>query len=227
MSHDLQGIRALSRESRPIRVWDLPTRIVHWSIALLIPFSWWTASHDQLDRHRASGYALLGLIAFRLIWGVIGSDTARFAAFVKGPRAIRDYLRGSDAPAAGHNPLGALSILAMLAALAGQIGLGLFAVDEDGIESGPLSYLVSFDTGRWGAGIHHKLFWAIVALAVLHVAAVLFYALVRRRNLIVPMITGRDRLEAPQPRFAPLWRFALAVAVSAALAWFVASGARV
>lgn len=226
LPHHLQGLRALSAAPRTIRVWDLPTRIVHWSVALLIPFSWWTASHDQLDRHRASGYALLGLILFRLIWGLAGSETARFAAFVKGPRAIRDYLRGIGAPAAGHNPLGALSILAMLGALAGQIGLGLFAVDEDGIESGPLSYLVSFDTGRWAAGLHHKLFWAIVALAVLHVAAVSFYVAVRRRNLVTPMVTGRDRLDAPEPRFAPLWRFAAAAAVSAAMTWFLANGAR-
>ena len=204
----------------------MPTRIVHWSISLLIPFSWWTASHDQLERHRASGYALIGLIVFRLIWGVAGSETARFATFVKGPRAIRDYLRGSGAPAAGHNPLGALSILAMLAALAGQIGLGLIAVDEDGIESGPLSYLVSFDTGRWAAGLHHTIFWAIVALAVLHVGAVLWYALVRRRNLVPAMITGKDSLDSPQPAFAPLWRFALAAVAAAALAWFISSGAR-
>jgi cytochrome b len=209
-----------------VPVWDAPTRIVHWAIALLIPFSWWTATHDQLERHRASGYCLLGLLLFRLIWGFAGSETARFARFVKGPRAILAHLRGMGREAIGHNPLGALSILAMLAALALQIGLGLFAVDEDGIESGPLSYRVSFDTGRWAAGLHHKIFWGIVALAALHVAAILFYALARRRNLVTPMLTGRAEIEGEPPAMAPWWRAAVVAAVAGGLAWFVAWGAQ-
>src|SRR4051794_18611755 len=100
-----------------VRVWDLPTRLVHWAMAALIPWSWWTAHHDQLERHRLSGYLLLGLLLFRLIWGFAGSDTACFAAFVRGPAAIRRYLRGEAPASPGHNPLGALSVVALLAAL--------------------------------------------------------------------------------------------------------------
>src|SRR4051812_6803603 len=107
---------------RTMRVWDLPTRLVHWAMAALIPWSWWTAHNDQLERHRLSGYLLLGLLLFRLIWGFAGSETARFAAFVRGPAAIRRYLRGEGPAPLGHNPLGALSVLALLAALAAQIG---------------------------------------------------------------------------------------------------------
>ncbi len=229
MPHDLQGGRPLSEpaEGAPsVRVWDAPTRIVHWAIALLIPWSWWTASHDQLSRHRASGYALLGLLLFRLIWGVAGSETARFVRFVRGPRAIGRYLAGRDPAPIGHSPLGALSIVAMLAALAAQIGLGLFAIDEDGLEEGPLAHLVSFDSARWAAGLHHKIFWVIVALAVLHVAAILFYRIVRGRRLAAAMVTGRTRWEGAAPAMAPWWRAAFAAAVAAAIAWFVANGAR-
>jgi cytochrome b len=228
--HHLQGARALSEPAAgttSVRVWDAPTRIVHWAIALLIPWSWWTASHDQLERHRASGYALLGLLLFRLIWGVAGSETARFASFVKGPRAIGRYLRGDEPPPLGHSPLGALSVVAMLAALAVQIGLGLFAIDEDGLEEGPFAHFVSFDTARWAAGLHHKIFWVIVALATLHIAAILYYRLVRGRRLVAAMVTGRTRWDGNAPATAPWWRAAIVAAVAAGIAWFVASGARI
>jgi cytochrome b len=209
-----------------IRVWDAPTRLVHWAIALLIPWSWWTASHDQLGRHRLSGYILLGLLIFRLIWGVVGSAPSRFAAFVRGPGAVWRYLRGRGGRApVGHNPLGGWSIVAMLTLLAAQIVLGVFAIDEDGLESGPLSYLVSFDTARAMALVHHKLFWAIVALVALHIGAILFY-LFRGRNLTAAMVTGSADMEpdTEAPAIAPLWRAVVAAIVAAAIAWFVASG---
>jgi cytochrome b len=193
---------------------------------LLIPWSWWTASHDELGRHRASGYVLLGLLLFRLIWGAAGSETARFASFVRGPRAIRRYLSGDDSAPLGHSPIGALSVVAMLAALAAQIGLGLFAIDEDGLEEGPLAHLVSFDTARWAAGLHHKVFWAIVTLAALHVAAILFYRLARGRRLVGAMVTGRTRWDGAAPAMAPWWRAAFVAAAAAVVAWFLANGAR-
>jgi cytochrome b len=116
----------------------------------------------------------------------------------------------------------------MLAALVAQIGLGLFAVDEDGLESGPLSYLVSFDTGRRAAGLHHNIFWLIVALVALHIGAILFYLVARRRNLVAPMIGGRSRGISPElaPAIAPWWRALGAIAVAALAAWFVSRGLR-
>jgi cytochrome b len=211
-----------------IRVWDAPTRLVHWAMALLIPYSWWTATHDQLERHRLSGYILLGLILFRLIWGFAGSAPSRFSSFVRGPGAVLRYLRGDSGPARpGHNPLGGWSVVAMLAAIVAQIVLGLFAVDEDGLESGPLSDRIDFDTSRALALVHHKLFWVIVALIALHIAAILFYRL-RGRKLVGAMVTGRTTADAETeaPAMAPLWRAFAAAAVAAALAWFVASGLR-
>jgi cytochrome b len=168
---------------------------------------------------------LLGLILFRLIWGVAGSETARFARFVRGPRAIGRYLSGDDPAPLGHSPLGALSVVAMLAALAAQIGLGLFAIDEDGLEEGPLAHLISFDSARWAAGLHHKIFWAIVALAALHIAAILFYRLARGRRLVGAMVTGRTRWGGVEPTMAPWWRVAIVAAVAAGIAWLVANQA--
>ena len=206
-----------------VRDWDLPTRLVHWAFVLLIPYAWWTATHDQLERHRLVGYTLLGLILFRLIWGFAGSAPSRFADFVRGPGAVLRYLKGQDGPARpGHNPLGGWSVVAMLLAIIAQIGLGMFAVDEDGLESGPLSDRLDFDTSRALALIHHKLFWVIVALAALHICAILFY-LARGRNLTAAMVIGSARTEAETeaPRIAPLWRVIPAAAIAAALAWFV------
>jgi cytochrome b len=212
--------------SGKVRVWDIPTRIVHWAMALLIPYSWWTATHDQLDRHRLSGYVLLGLILFRLIWGFAGSAPSRFSDFVRGPRAVLGYLRGEEGPARpGHNPLGGWSVVAMLLAIIAQIVLGLFAIDEDGLESGPLSSFIDFDTSRSLALIHHKLFWVIVGLVALHIGAILFY-LFRGSNLTAAMVTGSARIEpeTDAPAIAPLWRAAIAALIAAGLAWFVASG---
>jgi cytochrome b len=209
------------------RVWDVPTRLVHWTIAALVPFSWWSAHSDHLRWHRLSGYAILGLLVFRLIWGVAGSSTARFAGFLRGPAALLAYLRGRGGPLIGHNPLGGWSVVAMLLALAVQVALGLFSIDEDGFEAGPLSKFIGFDASRAVARVHHLSFYVLLALIVLHLGAVAFHGF-RGRNLTGPMITGRARLTpgAPAPRLAPPWRIAAAALIAAALAWFVAHGLR-
>ncbi len=208
------------------RIWDGPTRLFHWLLVLLIAISWRTGESGALEWHRWSGYAILALLLFRLGWGVVGSDTARFASFVRGPRAVWRYLHASEPAAPGHNPLGALSVVAMLLLLGLQVGLGLFAVDEDGLESGPLSHLVSYEAAEQAADLHELVFNAVLALIALHVLAILFYALVRRRNLVGPMVTGHAPALGPvQPlRFAGWVRAALVFAVAAALAWLVASG---
>jgi len=210
-----------------IRIWDLPTRLVHWGMALLIPFSWWTAENGQMDRHRLSGYLLLGLLLFRLIWGFWGSAPSRFRAFVKGPFSVWRYVRSEGArEIPGHNPLGGWSVVAMLGMLSLQVGLGLFSVDEEGFESGPLSHLLEFNSGRTVAAVHEKLFWLLVALIALHIAAILWYLLIRRKNLVAAMITGRMHPAEPveQPRIAPAWRAVLAILIAAAAVWFVAGG---
>ena len=209
-------------------IWDVPTRVVHWLMVVLVPFSWWSASNDHLQWHRASGYVLLALVCFRLAWGLVGSETARFASFLKGPRGVADYLRGAGRPAVGHNPLGGLSVAAMLVMLLVHIGLGLFAVDEDGLDPSPLAKFVSFETGRAIAKLHHVTFYVLLGLIALHLAAIAYYA-ARRVDLVTPMLTGRGRLKpgvAP-PRLASPWIAFAVAALAATLSWFVSRGLKV
>ena len=213
-----------------VRVWDVPTRLFHWAIVFFFVLSWRSAEGGAMDWHYMSGLIALGLIVFRLIWGVIGSNTARFSHFVRSPRAALAYLRGpADAPvtAAGHNPVGGYSVVAMLLALSVQVGTGLFAVDVDGLESGPLSYLVSFDQGRVAAEVHEVSFNLLLGLIILHVLAIAYYRIRRSRKLIMPMITGRDPQVAPGASgltSAGLLRFVLAAGIAAGLAWWASTG---
>jgi cytochrome b len=206
-----------------IRVWDLPTRLVHWSFVAGVSFSWWTAETGRLEWHRWSGYTLLALVLFRLYWGFAGGSTARFGNFVRGPRAILGYLRGEGRAAIGHNPLGALSVLALLGLLLLQIVLGLFAVDVDGIESGPLSLYVSFETGRACAEWHELVFNALLTLIVVHLVAVLYYVFFKRQNLIGAMVTGKRIFETDMVPMTPAsWVKLLAgVILAAGITWAV------
>lgn len=178
-----------------VLVWDWAVRLFHWLIVLGVALMWWTGEQGMMDWHRRLGLCLLGLLVFRLVWGVIGPPTARFARMAVRPGAVlgyfRDLLGGRHKPAFGHNPAGTLSVVAILLALATQVGTGLFAVDVDGLESGPLATLVSFETGRQLAEIHEASFNVLVALVVLHVAAIATYLVAFRDNLVRPMVTGR------------------------------------
>jgi cytochrome b len=206
-----------------VRVWDRPTRLVHWLIVLLIAASWWTGDTGRMDYHRYSGYVLLGLVVFRVYWGLFGSSTARFSQFVRGPRTVWGYLRGRWETVPGHNPFGALSVLALLLLLFAQIVLGLFAVDVDGIESGPLSSHVSFAAGRVCAKLHHQVFNLLLALIAVHVLAVMYYVLVKKQNLIAAMFHGKREYAQDLPPVvnAPKLRLVVGAIVVAALTWFV------
>lgn len=178
--------------------WDLPVRLFHWIVVLLIGFSWWSAEQRQLDWHRYSGYAVLTLILFRLSWGIAGGATARFSSFVRGPSVVmryvgRDMFSRTRPVAIGHNPVGGWSVLTMLTAMLAQAMLGMVAVDVDGIESGPLSGWVSFETGRQASKLHGIAFNILLGLIALHVAAILFYLLYKRANLVGPMWFGKGR----------------------------------
>ncbi len=218
-----------SGEGTHLKVWDLPTRLFHWLIVLLIGFSWWSAETGHMDWHYRSGLTALILLVFRLLWGFIGGSTARFARFVRPPAEVIAYLRrpGGSPGAAGHNPLGGYSVVAMLLVLVVQVSTGVFAVDVDGIESGPLSYLVSFDQGRIAASVHHLSFTVLEALVVLHLLAIAYYRS-RGRRLIRPMVTGHDaQLAAGSPALVssgPL-RFVVALAIAFAVGWWISAGA--
>ncbi|MDE8652539.1 cytochrome b/b6 domain-containing protein [Novosphingobium album (ex Liu et al. 2023)] len=215
------------------RIWDAPVRLFHWLLVALIAFSWWSGEQHEMDWHRLSGYSILALLVFRLFWGFAGSRTARFAQFVRGPGAVLAYARnigrrpyaGSD----GHNALGGWSVILLLAAIAAMVTAGLFAVDVDGLESGPLADYVSFDQGRAAAEVHEAMFNVLLALIALHVLAILFYLVWHRRNLIRPMVSGRRALDATEAasdlRWSP-WKAALGVVLAAACAYAVSQGLR-
>ncbi len=206
-----------------VAIWDGPTRLFHWLLVLLIAGAWWTAEQGELEWHFRIGTAIGGLLVFRIVWGLIGGSTARFAGFVRGPRAAIDYLRGRAPPAIGHNPLGALSVVAMLGLLCLMVGLGLVSTDEDGLFLPPLSHLVSLETSEAAHDLHEQVFDILLVLIGLHVAAILFHALVRRRNLIGPMVTGTGTApEGAQPlRRASAIRLIAAILVALAAIWLV------
>ena len=199
------------------RVWDLPTRLFHWTLVVLVGLSWWSAENDQQDLHLYLGYGVLSLLLFRIGWGLAGSSTARVSSFVRGPGAVVRYVRNRfHWPLAGHAPLGALSVLALLAMLFVIVGTGLFAADEDGLFSGPLAYLVSVGVSDTTTGLHEELFDILLVLIGLHVAAILLYRLTLGRNLLGPMITGKAELEpGVEPMRAGKWWVALICLVAA------------
>ena len=176
---------------RVVRVWDIPTRIFHWLLVAMIAFLWWSGENEHLEWHKLAGFGVAALLVFRLWWGFFGTETARFSYFLRGPRSVLRYLRG-QLDVLGHNPLGAWSVVALLALTALETCFGLFAIDEDGLESGPFAPMISFDSARQSAHLHSLLFNLLLAIIGLHIAAVGFYAL-RGKNLIGPMITGRTR----------------------------------
>jgi len=205
-------------------VWDLPVRLFHWTLAGLIGFSWWSAENHHLDWHMWSGFAILTALIFRLLWGLFGSSTARFKNFVRGPRALNRYLRG-EWRGIGHTPLGALGVVALLGATAIQVGLGLFAEDEDGLFPAPLSRFVSIDTSDKLSDIHEAWFNVVLGLIILHLAAIAFYRVVRKQRLTAPMITGMGAIDAEAEPMRPgKWWVALLclVAALAITRWIVA-----
>lgn len=205
------------------KVWDLPTRLVHWLFVFCVAFSWWSVENKQMEWHVWSGLTLLGLLVFRIYWGFAGPETARFSHFVKGPATVLGYLGKLFKPnyraAFGHNPLGALSVVALLLALVTQVGLGLFATDTDYLYSGPLNHLVDGDTADDLTDWHEDFFNVLLALIGLHLAAIAFYLVAKRINLIGPMLTGRRRaenVEGPATGIAPvpLWRLLIGIALA-------------
>ncbi len=225
----MRAVRVAVGEPRRWRVWDLPTRLAHWLLVALFCCSWWTAETGRLDGHRLSGCSILALLLFRVGWGLFGSSSARFAGFLRGPAAVRDYARRllerPGAESAGHNPMGGWSVMAMLAALLLQAGSGLFAVDTDGIESGPLSHLLSFPAGRSAAAVHGYSFDLLLVLVGLHLAAIAFYVFYKQQNLLRAMLDGMKALPAdPRFRFVGWRRALLAALLAAGLVWALVGG---
>ena len=208
------------------RVWDLPTRLFHWLLVALVAFSWWSGKNDRIDLHIWSGIAILTLLLFRLLWGFFGSSTARFVNFVRGPKAVFGYLRGQWR-GIGHSPLGALSVVALLAALGVQVGLGLFSSDEDGLVSGPLAQFVSLDASEEVADLHDDFFDIVLILIAIHIAAVLFYRLFLGKKLTGAMISGKAAVDpAAEPmRPAKWWVALICLGVALGFSRWIVAGA--
>jgi Cytochrome b len=209
--------------ARRVLVWDLPVRLFHWALVLLVVFSYATGKVGGawMEWHLRSGYAILALLAFRIVWGFAGSESARFAAFVRAPRAVSQYVRtrlaGHAATVPGHNPLGGWAVLAMLLVLLLQATTGLFADDEIATQ-GPLAAKVSSALVSRMSWIHSWNEWAVVTVVAVHVLAIAIYRYAWGVRLVPPMIHGRmelaDGVVAPRSRHAAfaLVVFALACA---------------
>lgn len=208
-----------------MRVWDAPTRLFHWAIVVLIAVSYVSVEYSWMQIHFLSGYAVLALLLFRLVWGFIGSETSRFRQFLRSPVAGLQHLAtfaGKREPDTeiGHNAAGGWMVLAMLLLLATHVGTGLFS-NNDIDAQGPLADWVSKETSDWLTSQHYLTFKILLGVIALHIVAILAYAAVKRHDLVRAMITGKKRLPGNlrQPRFAsPLLALAI-LAASAGLVW--------
>jgi cytochrome b len=225
----------MNEESTPVRVWDLPTRAFHWVLALCVIGSIASAwiGGSAMVWHFRLGYVVLTLLAFRILWGLMGGRWSRFGSFIYRPGTIVRYVRGQSQDHehhdVGHNPLGAFSVFGLLALLSAQVATGLFADDEVS-NTGPLIKYVSGATSlrltSW-----HKNFgqWLIIALIVLHVGAIMFYLLKKKQNLVRPMLSGDKHLTVDAPPSVDnarsrLLAVALLAICAGAVAWLVSLG---
>jgi len=179
-----------------IRLWDLPTRLFHWLLTILVVAAVITAKTggNAMVWHGRIGLTILGLVVFRIVWGLVGSTYARFSSFLPTPASIAAYLRGQW-HGLGHNPLGAFSVFGMLAMLAVQVGTGIFANDDIAFQ-GPLAFLVDKEFSDTLTGFHKLSIKILIALIVLHLGAIGFYTLVKKDELVKPMISGWKTIES-------------------------------
>lgn len=214
---------------RDVRVWDPLLRLCHWSFALLIPAMWWTAENSKWVWHKRLGLVLLGILVFRVLWGFVGPETARFSQFVKGPRAVIAYLRGAVPDAVrqiGHSPLGGWSTLVLIGAMLVQVSMGLFAGDPYDGMTGPLNPLLGVMTADMLTDWHETFFWVVAGLIALHLSAITYYV-VKGDDLLSPMVGGDRPPMAGVQGIGPVpWLRALvAAALAAGFALWIAGGA--
>jgi cytochrome b len=224
MSDNEQSVS--SRAKKLVKVWDIPTRLFHWVLVILFAMSAYSAFEPKFgfyaDMHLYSGVAVIALVLWRIIWGIFGSETARFSSFVKSPVAVIKYLKNSSSHKIGHNPIGGYSVLLMLVLILAQALLGLFATDGM-LFSGPLSS----DAGSYSdliTDIHEILGLSLLYITGGHILAVLFYLVVKKKNLIWPMITGKAHVNnnAKIPYFgSSILALAFAVIIGAMTYWYI------
>jgi cytochrome b len=207
--------------ARRFLLWDLPLRVFHWSLVAAVTTAVVTGELGGawMPWHGRAGLAVVGLLVFRIVWGCVGSTTSRFAHFAPSPASVRAYLRGRWR-GIGHNPLGALSVFALLGLLSLQAATGLFGNDDIAF-AGPLNHLVDDGAGARATGWHRVLAEGLFGLLALHLLAIAFHGIVKRHRLVRPMITGLQDAGpgVPPPRAVRgAARFGLLAAVSFAAA---------
>ena len=215
-----------------IHIWDLPHRLFHWLLAASVIAAYITAKigGELIDWHGRLGVFILGLLVFRIVWGFIGSTHSRFATFFPTFSRLTAYLKGQW-QGIGHNPLGALSVIALLAAVAVQVGTGLFANDDIAFE-GPLFDFVDKELSNRLTGLHSTTFYVLLALVVLHLIAIIFYRWVKKTNLVGPMLTGKKEVPVAfaaaittnQGKGFGVIRFVLSIIISSTVMWGVSGG---
>jgi cytochrome b len=212
-----------------VRVWDWPVRLAHWALVLCIAGLYATGEYGWLDMqwHFRFGYLALSIVLFRILWGFVGSEHARFADFVRGPRAVLEHLRTFGQAGArrwlGHNPLGALSVLALLGLVLLQAISGLFSNDEIAA-FGPLSERISTEASAAWTELHEWLQGVLLVFIGLHLLAIAAYRLIRGEDLVTPMWTGYKAGPGRNARWQPLWLaivlYALCLAAVLAVAYW-------
>ncbi|MEP3197281.1 MAG: cytochrome b/b6 domain-containing protein [Lentilitoribacter sp.] len=220
----------MANSTAKVKVWDVYIRIFHWLLLICILVSFISFRLDEMDIHFISGHCVLALLIFRVIWGVIGSRTALFHTFIKGPGAILNYVKNPSSEKfkgmIGHSPIAALSVIAMLVVILVQVGTGLISDDEILLQ-GPLAKYVSGDMSYQATtyhGINAKL---IIGLIVLHLAAIAFYRFIKKDNIVKPMVSGQKEVTEDYAEKVPpldekkLIVAAMAILVSIAIAYLV------
>jgi cytochrome b len=187
---------------RKVVVWDAPTRLFHWLAGALVAAAYLSWRFDRMDLHARFGETLLALVIFRVLWGFFGSETARFSQFLAGPTHVGEHLarafRREPDRQVGHNPAGGWMVLLLLALMLGETLTGIY-VQNDIADEGPLTELVPAHLADFIDTLHAQIWNALLAAVVLHLLAILFYAVAKRQNLVLPMISGRKRLPDAMP----------------------------
>lgn len=229
------SLDSASATPHPIRVWDLPTRLFHWVLAVTLVGSVISAKigGNAMVWHFRFGYVVFSLLLFRLLWGFLGGHWSRFSSFVYAPATILGYLRGQRQPDdhldVGHNPLGSFSVFGLLAFLAIQVGTGLVADDEIA-NLGPLNKFVGSATAISATGWHKSWGqWILLAMVALHLGAILYYRFARQKNLVRPMLVGDKLLPAGTPAALDglsqrLLAAGLGVASAVLVSWVISLG---
>lgn len=181
---------------RNVPIWDLPLRTFHWLLVLSVVGAYITGTlgGNLTIWHERFGGLILGLLIFRVLWGFVGSEYARFSSFFPTPKRIIAYLNGQWT-GIGHNPVGALAIITLLLTLTVQVSTGLFANDDIAFE-GPLFHLVDKDVSDKLTGLHSRSFDFLLVVIAIHVSAILFYQWVKKADLVLPMLTGKKRVSS-------------------------------